>query len=48
VPHPAHVWLAEEEDGQAVALQLASLDGAVTMIRFEPSPENLPPGFLVS
>jgi len=48
VPRPSHVRLAEEENGQAVALQMESADGVVTMVRFEPSRENLPEGFLIS
>ena len=44
---PATVQLAEEEDGQTVAIQIESANGSITMIRFEPSVENLPPGFRV-
>jgi hypothetical protein len=48
IAEPSNVRLAEEEDGQAVALQIESADGLITMIRFEPSPENMPPGFLIA
>jgi hypothetical protein len=48
IAKPSSVQLAEETNGQAVALQIGSTDGRVTMIRFEPSRENLPPGFKVS
>src|ERR1700691_2083254 len=44
VPNPAHVRLAEEEDGQAVALQIESSKGLVTMIRFEHTGEGIPRG----
>lgn len=47
IPCPAHVVLAEEENGQAVALQIESAEGQVTMVRFEPSCEGMPPGFRV-
>ena len=45
---PAKVQLAEEENGQAIALEIESGDGSITMIRFEPSRENMPQGFRVS
>ena len=45
---PSKVRLAEEENGQAIALEIESADGIVTMIRFEPSRENLPAGFRLS
>ena len=48
IPCPAHVVLAEEENGQAVALQIESAEGQVTMVRFEPPCEGMPPGFRVS
>jgi hypothetical protein len=48
IAEPSNMRLAEEEDGQAVALQIESADGSITMIRFEPSSENMPPGFIVS
>ena len=44
---PSRVCLAEEH-GDAVALQVDSADGSVTMIRFEPPRENMPAGFTVS
>jgi Family of unknown function (DUF5335) len=47
VPSPAHVLLAEEENGQAVALQIESAKGRVTMIRFEHASEGMPPGFTI-
>jgi len=47
IPKPAHMWLAEEENGRAVALQIESTDGWATMIRFEPPREGLPPGFML-
>lgn len=45
---PSKVHLAEEENGRAIALEIESADGSVTMIRFEPSRENLPQGFRIS
>jgi hypothetical protein len=45
---PSKMQVAEEENGQAIALEIESESGAVTMIRFEPSRENLPSGFRVS
>ncbi|HWB53524.1 MAG TPA: DUF5335 family protein [Tepidisphaeraceae bacterium] len=33
IPHPTHVWVAEHEDGRALAVQVESTDGQVTMIR---------------
>jgi|HubBroStandDraft_6_1064221.scaffolds.fasta_scaffold357662_3 hypothetical protein len=47
VPSPAHVRLAEEEDGKAVALQIESTKGLVTIVRFERSCEGMPPGFFI-
>jgi hypothetical protein len=35
------------EDGLPVAVQIESADQSITMIRFDPSHENLPPGFRV-
>jgi len=32
IPRPSHIRLAEEENGQAVALQIESAEGSVTMI----------------
>lgn len=48
ITKPSHVRLAEQEDGRAVALQIESAEGSVTMIRFEPSREGLPAGFRVN
>jgi hypothetical protein len=48
IEHPSNVQLAEEENGRAVALQIESAGGCITMVRFEPSRENLPPGYKVS
>jgi hypothetical protein len=45
---PSKVQLAEEENGRAIALEIESADRSVTMIRFEPSAENMPKGFRVS
>jgi hypothetical protein len=47
IAKPSRVCLAEEH-GDAVALQVDSADGSVTMIRFEPPRENMPAGFTVS
>ncbi len=47
VPNPAHVRLAEEDNGQTVALQIESGKGLVTMIRFEQTCEGMPPGFMI-
>jgi len=47
VPNPAHVRLAEEEDGQAVALQIESSKGLVTMIRFEHAGDGIPRGYKI-
>ena len=47
VAHPSRVVVAEEENGQGVALQIDSADGPITMVSFEPSPEGMPPGFTI-
>ena len=47
VDHPSRVVMAEEENGQAVALQIESTRGSVTMLRFQPPREGMPPGFTV-
>lgn len=47
IAHPSRVRLAEEDD-RAVALQVESEDGSVTMIRFEPPRENMPEGFTIA
>jgi len=44
VARPSRVVVAEEH-GQAVALQIESADGLVTMLRFEPPREAMPQGF---
>jgi hypothetical protein len=48
VPNPAHVRLAEEDNGQAVAIQIESTRGLVTMVRFELTCEGMPPGFTIA
>jgi hypothetical protein len=47
ISHPSRVRLAEENN-DAVALQVDSEDGSVTMIRFEPPRENMPEGYTIS
>lgn len=47
IPKVSRVCLAEEH-GEAVALQVESADGSITMIRFEPPRENMPEGFTIS
>jgi hypothetical protein len=47
ITHPQRVMIGEEGRGQVVALQIESSDGEVTIIRFEPPLENMPPGFKV-
>jgi hypothetical protein len=44
---PARVELAEE-NGNAIALQVESMDGSITMIRFEPPRENMPEGYTLA
>ncbi|HTL31123.1 MAG TPA: DUF5335 family protein [Tepidisphaeraceae bacterium] len=46
VLHPSHVRLAESDDGQAIAMQIESDDGPVTLVRFSQDPQELPEGFL--
>lgn len=48
IERPTSVRLAEEENGQAVAIQIESAGGDITMIRFEPPIENMPEGFTVA
>lgn len=48
ITHPSRVVIAEQENGHSVALQIDSEDGRITMLRFEPSRENMPVGFVVS
>ena len=38
----------EEENGRAIALEIESNDGVVTMVRFMPPCEGLPAGYRVS
>ena len=47
IVNPQKVQLAEEENGQAVALQIESADDVVTILRFQPSRENMPAGFKI-
>jgi hypothetical protein len=47
ISRPSRVRLAEEDD-LAVALQVESADGSVTMIRFVPPRENMPVGFTIA
>jgi hypothetical protein len=46
VTHPSHVRVAENDDGQAIAMQIESDDGPVTLVRFVAQPQDLPEGFL--
>jgi hypothetical protein len=46
VIHPSHVRLAEDEQGHAVAMQIESADGPVTLVRFVEQPQDLPEGFM--
>jgi len=48
VLNPAHVRVAEEENGNAVALQIESDQGLITMVRFEETCEGMPPGFTIA
>jgi hypothetical protein len=48
VANPAHVRLAEEDNGQAVAIQIESVKGLVTMVRFEHTCEGMPAGFTIA
>jgi hypothetical protein len=48
IPRPAHVHLAEEENGTAVALQIESARGMITIVRFSHASEGMPPGFTVA
>jgi Family of unknown function (DUF5335) len=48
IPNPAHVRLAEEDNGAAVAIQIESSRGLVTMVRFELTCEGMPPGFTIA
>jgi hypothetical protein len=46
VVHPSHVRVAESDHGDALAMQIESDDGPVTLVRFCQSPMELPEGFL--
>lgn len=48
IAHPVTVVVAEEENGQPVALQIESEGGEITVLRFEPSRQNLPEGFTIA
>jgi hypothetical protein len=43
-----HVRMAEEDNGQAVAIQIESSRGLITMVRFEQTCEGMPPGFTIA
>jgi len=47
IAHASRVRVAEEHD-DAVALQVDSEDGSVTVIRFEPPRENMPRGYTIA
>jgi Family of unknown function (DUF5335) len=47
VSNPAHVRVAEEDNGQVVALQIESSRGLVTLVRFEDTCEGMPAGFTI-
>jgi hypothetical protein len=40
------VRVAENDDGQAIAMQIESDDGPVTLVRFVSQPRDLPEGFV--
>src|SRR4051812_30286568 len=46
VIHPSHIRVAEDDQGHAVAMQIESEDGPVTLVRFIEQPQELPEGFL--
>jgi hypothetical protein len=48
IPNPAHVRIAEEDDGHAVAIQIESSRGLITMVRFEQTGEGMPAGFTIA
>jgi hypothetical protein len=48
VERPETLVVAEEENGQPVAVQVVSKNGEITIIRFEPPRENFPEGFTVA
>jgi len=47
IENPSNVCVAEE-NGHAIALQIESADGSITIIRFEPSQENMPAGYAIA
>jgi hypothetical protein len=48
IPNPKHVRMAQEDNGQAVAIQIESSRGLITMVRFEQTCEGMPPGFTIA
>ena len=48
IDHPSRVYLAEEDNGQTIALQVTSAEGNMTMVRFGAASAGLPEGFLVA
>jgi hypothetical protein len=48
IAHASRVRIAEEENGRAIALEIESADGIVTMVRFMPPCEGFPAGYRVS
>ena len=46
VVHPSHVRVAEDDQGHALAMQIESSDGPVTLVRFCAEPPELPEGFM--
>ena len=48
VLNPIHIRLAEEDNGQVVALQIESAKGMTTMIRFEHACQGMPPGYAIA
>ena len=46
VIHPSHVRIAEDDEGHALAMQIESEDGPVTLVRFVAQPQELPEGIL--
>ncbi|HEY1923451.1 MAG TPA: DUF5335 family protein [Tepidisphaeraceae bacterium] len=48
IANPAHVRLAHEDNGQAVAIQIESSKGSITVVRFEETCEGMPAGFTIA
>ncbi len=48
VLNPAHIRLAEADNGQVVALQIESAKGIVTIVRFKHASEGMPAGFTIA